>query len=101
MIDKETAKKIACEYIETLFFEGSDEYELVLMDEYTIEKPYGWIFSYNTKKFLLTKDYGDALVSNGPVIVNKETGSLTPIGGGPFMKEEIREYEIKISEENF
>jgi Immunity protein 35 len=99
MINEEAARRIANNYISSLPFESFEEDKLIIIDEYTIEKPYGWIFSYNTEKFFQTRDYDYALVSNGPIIVNKETGAIEAIGGGPQMKKDIEEYELKILKE--
>jgi Immunity protein 35 len=97
MLNKEAAKKIAETFIESIPFESLNEDKLVIIDEYTLEKSYGWIFSYNTQTFNDTKDYGDSLINNGPVVVNKETGIAEEIVGGPLMKQKLEEYELKMS----
>jgi Immunity protein 35 len=86
MLNKEAAKKLAENFIESLLFESLNGDSLVIIDEYTLEKDYGWIFSYNTQTFNETKDYSYSLINHGPVIVNKETGVVKEIIGGPFMK---------------
>jgi Immunity protein 35 len=96
MINEEMAREIAKEFIESLPFESLSEDKLVIIDEYTVKKPYGWIFSYNTHKFLETQDYGDALVNNSPIIVNKQTGSVEEIPGGPLYRKNLEEYEKRI-----
>jgi hypothetical protein len=44
------AKKIATEFINQNLENFDYEDEFVIMDDVTIEKEYGWIFSYNSKK---------------------------------------------------
>jgi Immunity protein 35 len=84
VISKENARKIAENFIESIPFESlTKEDKLVIIDEYTLEKDYGWIFSYNTEEFLKTRDYDYSLINNGPIIVNKETGAVEEIVGGP------------------
>jgi Immunity protein 35 len=100
MLSKENAKKLAETFIESIPFESLSEDKLVIIDEYTLEKDYGWIFSYNTQTFSITKDYGDSLINHGPVIVNKETGVVEEIVGGPFLKQKLVEYELKILKSN-
>ncbi len=68
----------------------------VIADEGTIEKPYGWVFFYNTKKYLETKQVRYALAGNGPVIVNKHTGTVDFFGTNKPPLEIVTEYEQKL-----
>jgi hypothetical protein len=51
MISFEAAKAIAEEYVKNKKYAFRGD-ELMLADV-TIEKPYGWVFSYTSKKFYL------------------------------------------------
>jgi hypothetical protein len=42
----------------------------------TVERPYGWIFSYNTIRALETGDYTQGLVGNGPLLVRRNDGRI-------------------------
>lgn len=42
----------------------------------TVERPYGWIFSYNTSRALETGDYTQGLVGNGPLLVRSGDGRI-------------------------
>jgi hypothetical protein len=42
----------------------------------TIRKPYGWVFFYNSRRFLETGDPLERLGGNGPIIVEREDGRL-------------------------
>lgn len=42
--------------------------DVQLIDDQTIKKPYGWVFFYNNKKFIETRDLTYALMSNTPFI---------------------------------
>jgi Immunity protein 35 len=42
----------------------------VVVEEKTIETPFGWVFFYNSKRFVETGEYQYQLAGNGPVIVN-------------------------------
>jgi hypothetical protein len=55
---------------------SSDDVQYVVVDESTIEKPFGWIFFYQSKKFLETGIFMHRLAGNGPVFVNKVTGEI-------------------------
>lgn len=70
--------------------------ELVIIDDETIEKEYGWVFFYQTKKYLKTGNIVDSLVGNAPYIVNKYTGELIETGTANPIEEYIAEYESEI-----
>jgi len=46
------------------------EYELIIMLEQTITRPYGWIFFYDSKKFIETGDFSYAIAGNLPFLVD-------------------------------
>lgn len=93
MLSKETAKKLAIEFMNSSSLDDADDNELIIVDKATIEKPYGWIFSYNSKKFLESGDFTYSLLGNGPVVVDKETMEVRELGSGPFVERFISEYE--------
>lgn len=72
-MDIEEAKNNALTFVKNMFSHLSeDDYEkLVIDDEVTEEFPWGWAFSVQTKKFLETKDFLDACVGFGQIIVDK------------------------------
>jgi len=51
-----------------------------LMLEHTITKPYGWVFFYQSKKYLADKRFSDKLVGNAPIIVDRVNGELVVTG---------------------
>jgi len=55
MIELEAAKQIATEEINRTY-QGQFP-PLVLLDEYTIEKEYGWIFFYSSKTYAETREF--------------------------------------------
>jgi hypothetical protein len=91
MIDKETARKLAYKYLNSTNPHVKDE--IIIRDEYTIEKEYGWIFRYNTKTYIETGDYGKSLIGGGPLIVEKSDGSLEMLGSAYSPEDQIRWYE--------
>ncbi|QPJ63224.1 MAG: hypothetical protein G3M70_15620 [Candidatus Nitronauta litoralis] len=90
MIDKESAYRVANEYL-------SERYEshmpVTILSEYTIEKNYGWLFFYNTKKYLETKIFRDGLAGNGPLLVEKSNGKVTALGSYTSPEEIIKDFE--------
>ncbi len=93
MIDKETAKKMATEFINSSSTDEEINNDLIIVDKATIEKPYGWIFSYDSRKFLDTGDFTYSILGNGPIVVDKETMEVRELGGGPYVERFISEYE--------
>jgi hypothetical protein len=65
-----------------------------IVESHTIEKPFGWIFFYQSKKFLETGLSQDKLAGNGPIIVNKYEGTIEFLGSLTTW-ELISEYESK------
>ena len=76
MLTLDEAKAIATNEISGM---SRPDLELVVLDEFTIAKPYGWVFFFNTRKFQENKDTGSAIFGNGPIVVrhNKKVVRLT------------------------
>jgi hypothetical protein len=64
-----------------------------LNDAATIERPFGWVFLYNSQKFLETRDPMFQLAGNGPIIVNRHNGVLTVGPSNKPVAVFIEEYE--------
>lgn len=73
MIIKEEARKLALEKI--LWNWNIENDEPVIFDEFTIEKDFGWVFFYNSRKFVETEEFSYCLAGNAPIIVNRFDGS--------------------------
>jgi hypothetical protein len=69
----------------------------VIVDEGTIEKPYGWVFFYNSRTYLETGDYSYQLAGNGPVIVNKVDGDVQFFGANEHPETLIERYEQNLT----
>jgi hypothetical protein len=65
----------------------------VVLDEETIERPFGWIFFYNSEKFAKTGKAFSSLAGNGPVFVNRETEAVDFFGSSPPLAEILERYE--------
>jgi len=95
MIDLETAKKLVTTEINKAY--RGELAPLVIIDEQTIEKEYGWVFFYQTQKFAETRDFHYSLAGNGPLIVEKANGALHKFGTAQNPEETIREFELSKS----
>ena len=65
----------------------------VVLSEKTIERPFGWIFFYNSKTFVETESVLHRLAGNGPVFVNRFTGSIDFFGSAQDVDTVLANYE--------
>ncbi|OUC16483.1 MAG: hypothetical protein B0A82_01415 [Alkalinema sp. CACIAM 70d] len=70
----EAAKKLVSEFINLRL--ESDEDEFVIDDEEVIETDFGWVFPYNSKKFLESGELIYALVGNAPIIFDNRDETI-------------------------
>jgi hypothetical protein len=96
MITKEQAKSLVEREINAPDPTDTKKIKLVILDNETIEKKWGWVFFYNTEDYLKTGDIYEALVGNAPYIVNRYTGELFETGTAYDIEEYIKEYESKL-----
>ena len=67
--------------------------DVVIVDEDTVERPFGWLFVYNTRQFLETRRIADSLVGNDPWIVDRRDGSLHEGRTSQTIEQIIEAYE--------
>ena len=89
-MNQQEAQQIAREYIQSILEDVSMPIE-ILADQ-SVEKPYGWIFFYQSKRYLDTGAIADMLVRNGPILVNK-SGKVIHLPSAIPVDESIRRYE--------
>jgi len=54
--------------------------KLEILAEGTEEYDFGWVFYYDSAKFIETGDSREAIVGNAPLIINKQSGELVVTG---------------------
>src|SRR3569623_418083 len=67
--------------------------ELVVVDEHTIERSWGWVFFYKSQPYLTTRNFMYARAENAPYIVNRYTGKRRGTGTAHPFEHYIAEYE--------
>ena len=97
MLTKEEALKLVLAKLQRM---SPPDDPFVIIEDYTIERPFGWVFFYNSKKFLETGIFRYRLLGNGPIIVNKATGTIESCGTGETTEETIENYEKKTREDS-
>ena len=85
-MNKKSISRSEAEILATTFLnEGrSGISEIQLVDDETLEEPFGWVFRYATKKFIETRDWRHILGGGGPLVIRREDGSIWYYG--PFDK---------------
>ncbi|WP_321861545.1 YrhB domain-containing protein [Burkholderia cenocepacia] len=85
----EQAKEVAQRAITKTVGEGCDA---VVIDEYTQEFDVGWVFYYQSSRFLESGDMRDRLVGNAPLFVSRADGQATSISYHRPIAESIQAY---------
>lgn len=93
MITYETAKFTAQNAVSRLPCWLPSDDELVLVDEATLERPWGWVFFYTSRKWAETGDLQYALAGNAPILVERTTGRLLTLGTARPVEDYIAAYE--------
>lgn len=70
--------------------------EAVVLDSETLIRPYGWVFFYDSKKFMDTGNLSYALAGNGPVVVLSRDGSVHRLGTAQDPDQEIAAFETRM-----
>lgn len=89
MTSREQAKALAQRYLG----EGGACGDTVVLDNCTIERPWGWVFFYQSREFVETGDPLRGLVGNAPLIVERDTGRVISTGTAHEIEFYIRNFE--------
>ncbi|WP_280414556.1 YrhB domain-containing protein [Nocardia carnea] len=76
MISKHEAEQIARRYVSAEFPPREGAENIVIDDTATIERPYGWLFTYTTERYTSTHDPDDGLAGAGPILVLRAAGEI-------------------------
>jgi hypothetical protein len=72
----------------------------VLMRQYTITRPYGWVFFYQSKEYAETGNPDQRLMGNMPFLVDRANGLIHPVRPGRGGVEQfLAEYEATLPPE--
>jgi hypothetical protein len=77
MVSREQALAIAESHISQL---AGSEGSLAVLQTETAEHSFGWVFFYQSRRYLETHNPDDALAGNAPLIVDRLTGQVTETG---------------------
>jgi hypothetical protein len=95
VIDRETAYQLVQDLLKTRGKYLEDGDTLQIIDASTIETDYGWVFFWNSRKFLETKKSRYYLSGNGPFVVEKADGSVHQLGSAGGSEYQVELYEAR------
>ena len=85
MLDRNAARDLAVEHLANESF--------IILDQETIEKAWGWMFFYQSRRYVETGELTEMLAGNAPLIVERETGRILPCGTVRPIDHYIENYE--------
>jgi len=88
-MDYLSARKRVQDFINDRF--GGDQ-DLIILDNQTAETSFGWVFCYDTRKFVETSELIYALAGNAPIIFDRRDSSLHIAGTAKGIDFYIREH---------
>jgi hypothetical protein len=66
---------------------------LAIDDRYTMTRPYGWVFFFNSRKFMQTEHESDAIAGNGPILIMAKSGQVHHFGTSAPFRQQLEEFE--------
>lgn len=78
MIDVTEARRLAQEWVSSSMQLSDDE--AVIDDRWTRDESFGWIFFYNSRRFIEDGQFSDQLLGNAPIIVKRDSGEVLLTG---------------------
>jgi hypothetical protein len=91
LIKVSDAKEIALDFLKK--HPAPADFSFVVLDEYTIERPSCFVFFYESSRFLETGRFEDRLAGNAPLLVNRKTKEVHPLGTAHPVEHYISIYE--------
>ena len=94
MITYEDARRLVEAQLARL---AEDAGDCVVLEHSTIERPFGWVFFYNSREYVETGNELAALAGNAPYIVNRFTGAVVATGTGRPIEHYVSAYEANLA----
>ena len=92
MISFNDAREIALEYLNNYW----QDPRLDIVDDLTIEKEWGWIFRFQSKRWISSRNRSDLIVPGVPAVaIERLDGSKHYLDDGKTIEECIQKYEFR------
>lgn len=88
-IEKERALEIARKTAAEL----PGHHDFVIVENQTVERPFGWVFFYSPRQYVLTGDRDYLIPGAAPLIVHRADGSIEHLGTSMPPARSIEIYE--------
>jgi hypothetical protein len=95
MINLDQARKIASEHIESNYTMEDKRDVISIVDDLIVEKEWGWIFIYQSRRWIDTRDRRYMVLGLCPIVVEKYDGGLYYLDEGTSMEECVHKYEFR------
>lgn len=82
--------------IARVYVENAADGRGVVLEETTLDKPYGWVFFYQNRLYVETGDVQHAFGGNAPIIFNRLSGEYRVTGTAHPLEHYLREYEATL-----
>ena len=66
---------------------------MVVLDAATVERDYGWVFYYTTRRHKESGALEDYVPGNAPILVTRHDGALHPMGLTRTVEQYLADYE--------
>jgi len=88
---REQALQAARKHLLTKYQLGDDA--VIFLDSFTRERPYGWVFFYESRRFVETGDIMHAFGGNGPLVADAERERIFEVGTANGVEAELSKTE--------
>jgi hypothetical protein len=78
------------------YVDGATDGQGEIVETSTIDKPYGWVFFYQSRAFLGTGDLLQQFAGNAPVVFNRVSGEYRVTGTASPIESYLQEYEATL-----
>lgn len=92
MIDHADARSLVQDHLAAMPVPSPDD-EWVILDEYTIERGWGWVFFYDSRRYRETGDIHFAVAGNAPYFVRQSDGAVFEAGTALPVEDYIADFE--------
>jgi Immunity protein 35 len=97
MTDQSKALSIVKNYIKNVRKLNNVSRELQIATDLTIEKPYGWIFTFESKEWVETRDDLDLILGFPYIVVMKESEEIFELPSNQGFEVSLAEFETEHS----
>jgi hypothetical protein len=69
----------------------------IILKEHTMKRPYGWVFFYQSRAYIVSGDSKHMVGGNAPILVERINGEIRVTGTGDPLEKYLQRYEATIA----